>query len=148
MPIGDPSNRAFSERVLGLVSGCCPMCHRVIEVLSLAAPRRVHAVVIAGVLGIGDRNRLRMVLGKHGIRSLGQLNDWIRVLWWLEARERFGWSLDRQSYERGFDASNARVAIRRVTKLRWTEVAALGSGYWRNRFREVVRELHCLDDAL
>ena len=138
MAANDQSNREFSEGVLALVAGCCPLCQQVVAAFALAAPRRIHSDAIARVLGIGDRNRLRLVLGRHGIRSLGQLNDWVRLLWWLEARERFGWSLDRQSYERGFDASNARVSIRRLTKMRWTEARTLGLGYWRTRFQETV----------
>src|SRR5690242_724691 len=84
------------------------------------------AAEVATLVGMRSRFQLARALRQDGLPPLEELSAWARVLYWLFQAEGTGASLHRLARRTQLDAATAYRLVRRVTRLRWTELRQIG----------------------
>ncbi len=97
------------------------------------------AADVATLLGLRSRYQLARALRREGLPPFEELAGWARVLYWLFQAERTGASLHCLARRARLDAATAYRLVRRVTRLRWTELRRLGIAAVAQRLRACCR---------
>lgn len=110
------------RRVLEALGRPCPECTRAVTIVLETPHDRAAFERAAQSLGLPSRRRLERRLRKHGFPALGRLQDWLRFLSLIDARERLGHSLHQQAFAAAIEPTVLARAVHRVTGLAWSHI--------------------------
>ncbi|HEV2750123.1 MAG TPA: YncE family protein [Gemmatimonadales bacterium] len=91
---------------------------------------------VATLIGMRSRFQLARTLRQEGLPPFEELAGWARVLYWLFEAEGTGVSLHRLARRARLDAASAYRLVRRVTRMRWSELRRMGIAAAVERLRE------------
>jgi hypothetical protein len=92
---------------------------------------------LSSLIGL-SRGELNLRLAKHGFPRLGEVRDWILLLYLLSESQRSFDGLLRIAARSNIDLSVCHRAIHRVTGLTWSEAKTRDLDHWLMAFRERV----------
>lgn len=89
---------------------------------------------VARCTGFRNRFEANRALKREGLPSFQRVEQWMRVLAWVDRWERTGQSLSGQTLSVGLDPSAGYRLIKRLTGMHWSEVIRRGSEWIVSRF--------------